>query len=210
MDAETRRRLKADWVVLHRQSGAPWSGSDDELDRAFVLYDADGRPVIGRSEQSWMSSELKTELMRTWVEQHRFAGAPFTGSHSALLRQWKSAERPEGLRIRRSAEERRAAEQLRHARRRWRLRMRPPGLHKARNAEQLLAYNADAFAAAEPKDIGALGDCECTHCGAQLWPAEATKVPPSARGYSCNVSRVRTVICCTYRPLQSYAFRQQA
>ena len=88
--------------------------------------------------------------------------------------------------------------------------MRPPGLHKARNAEQLLAYNADAFAAAEPKDIGALGDCECTHCGAQLWPAEATKVPPSARGYSCNVSRVRTVICCTYRALQSYAFRQQA
>ena len=152
MDAETRRRLKADWVVLHRQSGAPWSGSDDELDRAFVLYDADGRPVIGRSEQSWMSAELKTELMRAWVEQHRFAGAPFTGSHSALLRQWKSAERPEGLRIRRSAEERRAAEQLRHARRRWRLRMRPPGLHKARNAEQLLAsrfslaWNSQSYA----------------------------------------------------------------
>ena len=61
--------------------------------------------------------------------------------------------------------------------------MQPPGLHKARNAEQLLAYNADAFAAAAPNDIGALGDCECTHCGAQLWPAEATKVPPSARGY---------------------------
>ena len=48
--------------------------------------------------------------------------------------------------------------------------MRPPGLHKARNAEQLLAYNADAFAAAAPNDIGALGDCECTsctHCGTQ-------------------------------------------
>ena len=49
MDAETRRRLKADWVAQHKQNGAPWSGSDDELDRAFVIYDADGRPNIGRS-----------------------------------------------------------------------------------------------------------------------------------------------------------------
>ena len=44
MDAETRRRLKADWVAQHKQNGAPWSGSDDELDRAFVIYDADGPP----------------------------------------------------------------------------------------------------------------------------------------------------------------------
>ena len=183
MDAETRRRVKADWVAQHRRNGAPWSGSDDELDRAFVLYDADGRPVIGISERRWMSPDLKTELMRAWVEQHRFAGAPFTGTHSALLRQWRSGERPEGPRVPRSAAERREDRRQSCARRRWRLRMRPPGLHKARNAEELLAYNADAFAAAAPKDIGALGDCECTHCGAQLWPAEAKKVPPSARGY---------------------------
>ena len=140
MDAETRRRLKADWVALHKQNGAPWSGSDDNLDRAFLLYDANGRPVIGRSEQSWMSAELKEELMRAWVSQHRFAGAPFTGTHSALLRQWKSAERPEGPRVRQSAEERRTSLQLRSARRRLALRRRPPGLNRARNAEDLLAY----------------------------------------------------------------------
>ena len=67
MDAETRRRLKADWVALHKQNGAPWSGSDDELDRAFVLNDANGRPVISISERRWMSAELKTELMRVWA-----------------------------------------------------------------------------------------------------------------------------------------------
>ena len=122
MDAETRRRLKADWVVLHRQGGSPWSGSDDELDHAFVLYDADGRPVIGISERRWMSAELKTELMRAWVERHRFADASFTGTHEQLLYQWRSGARPEDPRVRRSAAERREDRRLscaRHASNIW-------------------------------------------------------------------------------------------
>ena len=70
MDAATRRRIKVEWVVLHRQGGAPWVGTDDELGRAFVLYAADGRPVL--SERGWMSDELKQQLKRT----HVGGGAP--------------------------------------------------------------------------------------------------------------------------------------
>ena len=67
MDAETVRRLKIDWVTSRQQGGAAWTGTDDELDRAFVLYAADGRPVL--SERGWMSHQLKHQLKRTWVSQ---------------------------------------------------------------------------------------------------------------------------------------------
>ena len=56
MDPETVRRLKIDWVTSRQQGGAVWTGTDDELDRAFVLYAADGRPVL--SERGWMSHQL--------------------------------------------------------------------------------------------------------------------------------------------------------
>ena len=46
------------------------------LGRAFVLYAADGRPVL--SERGWMSDELKQQLKRTWVEEHRLGGAVFS------------------------------------------------------------------------------------------------------------------------------------
>ena len=86
MDAATRRRINVEWVISHRQIGAPWMGTDDELDRAFVLYAADGRPVL--SERGWMSDELKQQLKRTWVEEDRLGGAVFTGTQSQLRYQW--------------------------------------------------------------------------------------------------------------------------
>ena len=40
----------------------------------------------------------------------------------------------------------------------------------------MLAYDPAAHAAAEYVDVGCLGDRECTHCGALLWPGEAVRV----------------------------------
>ena len=45
---------------MHRQGGSAWMGTDDELDSTFVLYSADGRPVL--SERRWMCDELKQQL----------------------------------------------------------------------------------------------------------------------------------------------------
>jgi len=135
MDAETRRRLKAVGRAAQAER------------RAVVGQRRRARPRLRdlrrrrppqhrqepRSEQSWMSAELKKELMRAWVEQHRFASAPFTGSHSALLWQWRGDERPEGPRVRQIPEERRASKRSSDARRRLARRRRPPGLNRARN-----------------------------------------------------------------------------
>ena len=198
---ESPPRQRASRLTPQRAASAPARSrrraGEAELDAADDDIDRDGPPVrfdkYGRPALRGHTLAAQSRLVVEWLTGHGYpeaAAVSGTARSGPLHNLWERTS-PARQSARRRAHDNRSgrtrddAYREAHgecdAERRQRRRTLPHGHRKARDGEAgvkaMLAYEPAAHAAATYVDAGRLGDRECTHCAAMLWPAEAVRVP---------------------------------